>query len=105
MKIKRKENVNNKSLEFSNSPKSPREVEIVFLPILPAAVVRRLCWLFEEAHVRSHSSGNERYLAKRCSNGDEREELLFVVEVVIGVTVANDGDGSSEAKRWLQLIA
>jgi hypothetical protein len=51
--------------------------------------------------VRNQRSGNERYFAKRRSNGDEREELFVVEEEeeLIGITVANDGDDSSVAKR------
>ena len=69
-----------------------------------SALERRRSWWLDEPQVRSQSKGSERYLARRRSNGDEREGS-FVVEGFIGMIVANDGDGSSVANRWLQLIA
>jgi hypothetical protein len=43
----------------------------------------------EEVHARNQRNDNERYLAKRRSNGNKREEFL----------VGNDDDGSSVTKR------
>ncbi len=48
---------------------------------------------FEDVHVRNQRNDNERYFAKRRSNGNEREE--FVVDIIVGI----DGDNSSDDKR------
>lgn len=77
----------------------PKGIGVTFFPIIPADERRLYCWC-DEVHVRNHSSGNERYFAKRGDDGDEHGASFIVgVGVLIGVTVANDGDGSSVAKR------
>ncbi len=66
---------------------------------MPPAGERRLCCWPVAPHVRSQRKGNERYLARRRSNGEERDELVVVVFDATGITVENDDDCSSGANR------
>lgn len=101
------EYVNNEFYWFCHSPALPRDRSVESFSSSAEVDTferRRRSWSVDEPHVRNQSNGSERYFARRRSNGDERNCTLSV-DGITGFTVVHDVDGSSLAKRWLQLIA